>query len=156
MTNWMTSYCHFLEYHHYKYLLVTTLLNLWALRLAKMKIKYFWFVTWPHQSATWLCGWVPLILSHHTDKFGVHRPCKSVTWPRDQSVAWLCRCGPFILSHNLAKFGGHGLCESGDTMLCICHMTWSMCHVTLWGGGFLILSAKFGVHRLYGVNVKWR
>ena len=32
--------------------------------------KTFWFVTW-------LCGWDPVILSHHLAKFGVHRPCGS-------------------------------------------------------------------------------
>ena len=26
-----------------------------------------------HRSAAWLCGWGPLILSHHPAKFGVHR-----------------------------------------------------------------------------------
>ena len=33
------------------------------------------FATWPrYQSVTWLCGWVPLILSPHPARFGVHRP----------------------------------------------------------------------------------
>ena len=39
-----------------------------------MKIKYFWFVTWPHSwSVIWLCGWGSLILSHHPAKVRVHR-----------------------------------------------------------------------------------
>ena len=60
-------------------LIVTTLLSLWVLRLVKVKIKYFWFVTWPLDSfVTWLCGWGPFIPSHHPAKFGIiHRPCKS-------------------------------------------------------------------------------
>ena len=33
------------------------------------------FVTWPrYRRVTWLCGWGPLILSHHPAKFRVHRP----------------------------------------------------------------------------------
>ena len=56
-------------------LIVTTLLSLWVLRFVKVKIKYFWFATWPLYSfVTWLCGWDSLILSHHPAKFGVHRP----------------------------------------------------------------------------------
>ena len=59
-------------------LTVTTLLSLWALDLAKMKIKYFWFVTCPlDRCFTWLCGWGLFILIHHPAKFGVHRPCES-------------------------------------------------------------------------------
>ena len=41
-------------------ILVTSLLSLWPLRFVKVKIKYFWFVMWPHnQSVTWLVGWFP-------------------------------------------------------------------------------------------------
>ena len=30
---------------------------------------------WPwYWRVTWLCGWGPFILSHHSAKFGVHRP----------------------------------------------------------------------------------
>ena len=54
---------------------ITSLLSLWALRRVTVKIKYFWFVTWPlSQGVTWLCGWDPLTLSDHPAKFGVHRP----------------------------------------------------------------------------------
>ena len=59
-------------------ILVTTLLSLQALRLVKVKMKYFLFFTWPLDwCVTWLCGWGPFILSHHPAKFGVHRPCES-------------------------------------------------------------------------------
>ena len=59
-------------------ILVTTLLSLWALRLVKAKIEYFWFVMWQHhRSVTWLFGWVFVILRYHPTKFGVHKPCES-------------------------------------------------------------------------------
>ena len=52
---------------------VTMLLSLWTLGLVKVKIKYFWFVAWPHYwSVTWLCGWISLILNHHPAKFWIH------------------------------------------------------------------------------------
>ena len=55
---------------------ITTLLSLWDLRLVTVKIKYFWFVTWPlSQSIRWLCGWGPLILSHCPAKLGIHLWC---------------------------------------------------------------------------------
>ena len=47
-------------------ILVTIPLSLCTLCLVKVKIKYFW-------SVTWLCGWGSLIFSHHPAKFGVHR-----------------------------------------------------------------------------------
>ena len=57
---------------------VTTLLSLWALYIVKVKMKFFWFFTWPpDRSVTWLCGWDPFILSHHPAKFGIRRPCES-------------------------------------------------------------------------------
>ena len=43
-----------------------------------VKIKHFWFVSWPRdQCVTWLCESGSLILSHHTTKFGVYRTCES-------------------------------------------------------------------------------
>ena len=44
--------------------------------LANVEIDFrFWFVTWPQYCGVmWLCGWGPLILSHHPAKFGVHKP----------------------------------------------------------------------------------
>ena len=58
-------------------ILVTNLLNLWALRLMK-EIKYFWIVTWSHNwIVKWLCWWVPLILIHQPAKFGTHSPCEN-------------------------------------------------------------------------------
>ena len=121
----------------------TTLLSLWALNLVKVKIKYFWFVTWPlDRCFTWLCGWGPFVLSHHPAKFGVHRPresgditsliCHVTTgW----YAMWLYGWGPSILSHQPAKFGIHMPSKSRDITSLICHVTmWSMYHVTLWVG----------------------
>ena len=122
---------------------ITTLLSLWALRLVTVKIKYFWFVTWPlSQSIRWLCGWDPLILSHYPAKLGIHRSCES----GDKKffichVTTLLIChvnfwvGPLILSPHPAKFGVHRPCESEDIRFFIYHVTTiSKCHVTLWAG----------------------
>ena len=80
--------------------LVTTLLSLWGLHLVKVKIKYFYFVTWPlDRFVTWLCGWSSLVLSHHPTRFGVHRPCESenitplichvTTWSMSHVTLWM-------------------------------------------------------------------
>ena len=54
---------------------VTTLQSLGSIGLAKVELECFLFVTWTrYRSVTWLCGWGPLVLSHHPAKFGVHRP----------------------------------------------------------------------------------
>ena len=122
-------------------ILVTTLLSLWALRLVKVKLKYFWFATWPlDRSVTWLCGWGLLTLSHHSAKFGFHRPwergditsliCPVTTWSM-----WHVTCGwdSLILSHHPDRFGVHRPCESGNITSLICHVTtWSMCYVSVW------------------------
>ena len=53
---------------------VTTLLSLGPIGLVKVEIYNFLFITWPqYGSATWLCGWGLLILSHHPAKFEIHR-----------------------------------------------------------------------------------
>ena len=60
------------------FLLVTTLLSLLSLHLVKVKLKYFWFDTWPlDRSVKWLCWWGPFTLSHHFAKFGIQRPWES-------------------------------------------------------------------------------
>ena len=59
-------------------ILVTTLPSLWALHLAKLKIRYIWFVTWRlNRCSMWLCLWGSFILSHHHAKFEIDRPCES-------------------------------------------------------------------------------
>ena len=92
-----------------------------AMGLVNVEIKHFRFVTWPRiQCVTWICGWGSLILSYHTDKFGVHKSwengditffiCHVTTilkWPRYWSVKWFCEWGPLMLSHHPAKFGIH-------------------------------------------------
>ena len=112
-------------------ILVTMLLTLWTLPLAKVKIKHFWFAMWPHNwSLTWLYGWSSLILSHHPAKFGVHTPYESgkwkcfllVKWPWCWSVMWFCGWGPFILILHPAKFGVHRPCENGNITFFICHL----------------------------------
>ena len=115
-------------------------LSLSAMCLVKVKIKYFWFVTWPLDwFVTWLCVWGPFILSHHRAKFGIHRPWKS----GDMSLifhvtTWLmchvtCGWAFLILSHHPASFGVHRPCESGHVAPLVFHVTtWSVCHVTLW------------------------
>ena len=124
-------------------ILVTPLLSLWALRLVKVKIKYFWFVTCPlDQSVTWLCGWCPFILSHHPAKFEIHRPWES--WDITSLICHVttrsmchvtCGWGSLILSHHTTRFGVHRSCESGNITPLICHVTtWSMCYVTFWEG----------------------
>ena len=56
----------------------STPLSLGSIGLVKVKIQWFWLVTWPHGwCVTWLCSWGPLILSHHPTKFGIHRPRES-------------------------------------------------------------------------------
>ena len=50
----------------------------------------------------------------------------------------------------LPSFGGHEPCECGDKTFLIYHLTtWSMCHLTLWVGSFILShhTAKFRVHR---------
>ena len=94
---------------------VTTLLSLGFIGLVKGKIQRFLLVTWPrYRSVTWLCGWSPLILSHQTATFGIHRSCQSrkisflcVTWPQHQNVTWLWGWGSLILNDHLAKFRVH-------------------------------------------------
>ena len=121
-------------------ILVTILLSLLTLLLVKVKIKYFWFVTWLHNlSVTRLYGWGFFILNNHPVKFGVHRPCgiraimsficHVTTISKYTSLCWW---SPLILSHHPAKFGIHRPCESGNIKFFICHVTtWLMCHVTL-------------------------
>ena len=61
-------------------ILITTLLSLLALRLMKVKIKYFWFVTWPTRkvSRDFLGGYLIVSLYYGPPaKLGVHRPCES-------------------------------------------------------------------------------
>ena len=114
--------------------------NLWALHLVKVKMKHFWFITWPlDRSVTWLCGWGPFILNHHPAKFGIHRPsesgditaliCHVTTWSMCHVTSgW----DSLILNHHPARFGVHRSCESGNITPLICHVTrWSMCYVNL-------------------------
>ena len=110
--------------------------------LVNVEIKLFWFDTWPRdRCVTWLCRYVPLILSHHPAKFGVHRPCESgnVTFFICH-VTTILKCHDIVilklnclpLSHHHAKFGVHSSCESGDIKFLIYHMTTrSMCHMIL-------------------------
>ena len=94
------------------------------------------------RSDTWLCRWGPFTLSHHSAKFGFHRP-----WKRGDITSLIyymttclmchltCGWGSLILSHHSAKFGVHRPCESGDRTFFICHMTTtSKCHMNLWVG----------------------
>ena len=125
------------------FLLVTTLLSLLSLHLVKVKLKYFWFDTWPlDRSVKWLCWWGPFTLSHHFAKFGIQRP-----WESEDITCVICHvtmylkchvtCGGsfLILSQHHAKFGVHKSCESGDKTFFICHTTTiSKYHVTLWVG----------------------
>ena len=120
------------------------------------KHENVWFVTRPiDRSVTWLCGWVPFTLSHHSAKFDFHRP-----WESGDITPLICHvttclmchvtCGwnSLILSHLPAKFGVHMSCESG-------HITLFICHVTTTSKFPPILShfhAKFGVHRPYGTG----
>ena len=122
-------------------ILVTTLLSLWALRLAKVKMKCFWFATWPpNWSVKWLCGWSPFILSHHPTKFGIRRSWESrdITFLICHVTTWsmchvTCGWGSLILSHHPDSFGVHRPCESRNIMLLICHVTtWLICYITLW------------------------
>ena len=94
-------------------ILLTTLLNLWTFRLVKVKIKHFWFVTWPLDwCITRLFAWGPFILSHHPTKFVIHKSsesgditsliCHATTW---SMWTWLCSWSSLILI--LAKFGIH-------------------------------------------------
>ena len=112
-------------------ILVTVLLSLWISCLVELKAKYFWFVTWPHNwSVMWLCGWIPLILSHpplYESRNITFFICLVTTMS-----TWLCGCGSLILRHHPAKFGVHRSCESRDKTFLICHKTtWPMCHMTL-------------------------
>ena len=124
-------------------ILVITLLSLQASHLVKVKVKFFWVFTWPlDRSVTWLCRWGPFTLSHHSAKFGFHRP-----WKRGDITSLIyyvttclichvtCGWGSLILSHHLARFGVHRPCESGSITFFICHVTiTSKCHMTLWVG----------------------
>ena len=111
---------------------------------------------WPHNwSVTWLCGWGPLLLSHHPAKFGVYRPCESGdTFFIFHVTTWLnchVRFCPFILSQDSAKFESHGSSEDGDLTFFICHVILVMkCLVTLRVGFPHPKFATFRVHRLYG------
>ena len=122
-------------------ILVATLLSLWALHLVNVKIKHFWFATWPlDRYITWLCECSPLILSHHPGEFVVRRPCESgnitsliTTWQCVRCFMWLFGWGSLILSHHSAKFGLCKVCDSGDITCFICYVnTLSKCHVSLW------------------------
>ena len=94
----------------------------------KVKIKYVWFVTWLNNlSVTWLCGWGSLILSHHSAKFGVHRPCESesgdltffICHPTTISKCHVTfRLGPLILSHHPAMFRVHRPYGTGNNSVC--------------------------------------
>ena len=43
-----------------------------------MEAKHFWFFTRPrNRCVTWLCRWGFHVVSYHSAKFGVHRPCES-------------------------------------------------------------------------------
>ena len=139
------------------------LLSLWALCLVKVKMKYFWFVTWPLDwSVKWLSGWGPFILSHHPARFGIHR-----SWESGDTTSLIChvtKClicqvtcgwGPLILSHHPTKFGVRRPCESGNITPLICHVTTWLCITWLCRWGPLILShhpAKFGIHMPYGTG----
>ena len=95
---------------------VSTLLSLEFTGVVKVEIYRFLFITWLLvRCVTWLCGWGPLILIHHTAKFGVHKSCESgdtgfylppdhnIEVSRDFVGGW----GPLILSDRPAKFGVH-------------------------------------------------
>ena len=120
---------------------VSTLLSLGSTGLVKVEIYRVLFVMWPlGRCVMWLPGWDPLIRSHHSAKFGVHRPCKSedITFFICH-VTMILKChvtlwvGPLILSHHNAKFVVHRSCQSGDIPFFICHVTTiSKYHVTLW------------------------
>ena len=94
---------------------ISTQLSLGFTALAKVEIYRFLFVTWPLEGCvTWLYWWGPLILSHHTAKFGSIVLVKMeiyrflfVTWLQYWIVTWLCGWGPPILSDHPAKFGVH-------------------------------------------------
>ena len=140
MAAWST--CHVTSWVGSSYSIIT-LLSLWALYLVLVKIKYFWFITWPlSQSIRWFCGWCPLILGHYSAELGIHWPCESgditfflVTWSLGWCITWLCGWIPLISSHHPTKFGVHRPCESEDITFFICHMTTILkCHVTLWVG----------------------
>ena len=63
---------------HLLILIVINLLLLWALNRVKVRIKFFWCVTWPlDRCFTWLCGWALFILNHQSTEFGIHRSCES-------------------------------------------------------------------------------
>ena len=154
-------------------ILVTTLLSFWVPRFAKVKVKYFSFVTWPLNPSicmTFLvcnmnmllmchvsCGWGSLILSHHSARFGVHKPCESgdIASFICHATTWLmcnlsCGWGSLILSHHPARFGVHRPCISGDITSLIWQVTTRLMSYVTCEWGSLILShdpAKFGVDR---------
>ena len=126
---------------HLLILIVINLLLLWALNRVKVRIKFFWCVTWPlDRCFTWLCGWALFILSHQSAKFGIRRPCESgcITSLMCQMTTWfVCHVtlwvGSSIRSQHAAKFRVHRPCESGIIMFFICQVTTiSKCHVALW------------------------
>ena len=145
---------------HLLILTVITLLSLWALNRVKVKIKYFWFVTWSRDRyLAWLCGGCLFILSQQSAKFGIHRPCESggiiplmchlVTWFVCRVALWVgfphpkwpcCKVwGPYALwkwNYNVFYLSRDRDIEvSRDFPLNLSYH-----------------SAKFGVHRPYGTG----
>ena len=89
-----------------------------AMRLVEVKIKHFWFVTWPHnRSITWLCRSGSLILSHHPVQFDIQRRRESgnITFFIYQLTTWLCWCGPFILIHQAGDNGVYNISSNSNS-----------------------------------------
>ena len=143
---------------------VSTLLSVGSVGLVKVDIYPFLFVKWPRGwRVTWICGWCPFILSHHTTKFGVHRPfesenitffiCHVTKISKYHVTFWV---GPLTLSYCPTKLGIHRTCESGDSILFV---TWLRYQSIIWlcGWGLLIVNdhpTKFRVHRPYETGNK--
>ena len=110
----------------------------WDLWMWRWNVLTWHVTTWSMWSmwSVWLCRWGPLIVSHHPDKFGVHRPCESgditffichvTTILKRHVTFWV---GPLSLNHHPARFGVHrpngtgnnGVCSISSNCNCNCN-----------------------------------
>ena len=82
------------------------------------------------QRIIWHYGWVSLIISYHSAKFGGHQPCGSgdilyliFTWRQGHRVMWHYGWVSLIISVHPAKFGGHRRCAREEILFFVCDVT---------------------------------